>query len=84
GRDAVKKVIKDKPELMAELEEKIMATLNAKREEARARGGNPYAVSASSNSDGKDDDAPRDDEFGAEQDNEDLFGDDFEVDIEEN
>lgn len=86
GREAVKKVIKENAELAAELEEKIIATLNAKREEARARGGNPFAVSASSSSKSDKEDADNsDDDFGADQDadNEDLFGDDFEVEIEE-
>ena len=86
GREAVKKVIKENTELAAELEEKITATLNAKREEARARGGNPFAVSASSSSKSDKEDADNsDDDFGADQDadNEDLFGDDFEVEIEE-
>ncbi|MDE6754102.1 MAG: recombinase RecA [Muribaculaceae bacterium] len=86
GRDAVKRVIKEKPELAAELEEKIMETLNAKREEARAKGGSPFVANTESASkNDKESTDNIDDDFGADQggDNEDLFGDDFEVDIEE-
>ncbi|MDE5887104.1 MAG: recombinase RecA [Muribaculaceae bacterium] len=84
GREAVKKVIKDNPELAAELEEKIKTTLNQKREEARAKGGNPFVPASPSKA--KEETDRDDDDFGAEpeNDNEDLFGDDFEVDIEEN
>jgi recombination protein RecA len=90
GRDAVKRVIKENAELSAELEAKIKETLNAKREEARKKTINPFAPGKDSVRTDDDEDAenPGDDEdFGADResngDGEDLFGDDFDVDIEE-
>ena len=88
GRDAVKRVIKDNKELAAELEKKIMETLNAKREEARNKTINPFLPgkeSTRSDSDSEEVAGDMDDDFSAEQagDNDDLFGDDFEVDIED-
>ena len=90
GRDAVKGVIKDNPELMAELEKKIVETLNKKREEARKKSVNPFAPSKeTTRSDDEDDDSNSDmddNDFGSDReggDNDDLFGDDFDVDIEE-
>ncbi len=90
GRDAVKGVIKDNPELMAELEKKIIETLNKKREEARKKSVNPFAPSKeTTRSDDEDDDSNSDmddNDFGSDReggDNDDLFGDDFDVDIEE-
>ena len=89
GRDAVKSVIKDNPELMAELEKKIIETLNKKRDEARKTNVNPVAPSKeTTRSDDEDDDNNDmdDNDFGSDReggDNDDLFGDDFDVDIEE-
>ena len=89
GRDAVKSVIKDNPELMAELEKKIIETLNKKRDDARKKNVNPFAPSKeTTRSDDEDDDNNDmdDNDFGSDReggDNDDLFGDDFDVDIEE-
>ena len=89
GRDAVKSVIKDNPELMAELEKKIIETLNKKRDDARKKNVNPFAPSKeTTRSDDEDDDNNDmdDNAFGSDReggDNDDLFGDDFDVDIEE-
>ncbi len=86
GREAVKRVIGDNPELAEELTVKIREVLDdAKRAEHKA-GGNPFLPS-------KDpvlveeSAAPAADDGGnfggASSDNEDLFGDDFELDIED-
>ncbi len=76
GRDSVKKVIADNPELFDELSEKIKEAVNAKRGEKRNI---PISTkSAESTDDDHDDD---DDMGGAESDSDDLFGDDFEVDV---
>jgi RecA protein len=89
GRDAVKKVIKDNPELAAELEEKIKATLNAQREASKKKNINPFAPTKDSVRTDKEDNesASDDDDFGADReggnDSDDLFGDDFDVEIEE-
>lgn len=87
GREAVKRVIKENQELAAELEKKIIDALNAKKEEARNRNSNPFipgkeSTRVDSDDTGIDND---DDDFGVGQegDNEDLFGDDFEVEIED-
>lgn len=89
GRDAVKKVIKDNPELAAELEEKIKETLNAQREASKKTNVNPFAPAKDTVRTDKEDnenDANYDD-FGADRENgsdsDDLFGDDFDVEIEE-
>lgn len=89
GRDAVKKVIKDNPELAAELEEKIKTTLNAQREASKKKNINPFAPTKDSVRTDKEDheNASDDDDFGADReggnDSDDLFGDDFDVEIEE-
>ena len=89
GRDAVKSVIKDNPELMAELEKKIIETLNKKRDDARKKNVNPFAPSKETTRSDDEDDANNDmddNDFGSDReggDNDDLFGDDFDVDIEE-
>ena len=86
GREAVKRVIGDNPELAEELTVKIREVLDdAKRAEHKA-GGNPFLPS-------KDpvlveeSAAPAADDSGnfggASSDNVDLFGDDFELDIED-
>ncbi|MDE5975975.1 MAG: recombinase RecA [Muribaculaceae bacterium] len=84
GREAVKKVLKDKPELAAEIEKKIVATLNAKRDEARSMGGAPI-MAAKASASKETSAAGDDDDFATDEPTEgdDLFGDDFEVDIEE-
>lgn len=84
GRDAVKRVIKDNKELAAELETKIKEVLNAKREEARKKTINPFAPAKDSVRTDNDD---QNDDFGDDRDpvadGDDLFGDDFDVEIEE-
>lgn len=89
GRDAVKKIIKDNPELAAELEEKIKKTLNDLKEASKGKGISLYAPAkgparsekGNSGADAYDDDFGADREGGP--DNDDLFGDDFDVEIEE-
>jgi len=89
GRDAVKKVIKDNPELAAELEEKIKETLNAQREASKKTNVNPFAPAKDAVRTDKEDNEndANDDDFGADRENgsdsDDLFGDDFDVEIEE-
>ena len=89
GREAVKKVIKDNQELAAELEKKIKEALEAKRIAARSKTVNPFLPGKEpvrSDSDSDDSPAIEDDAFGderSEQDGEDLFSDDFEVEIDE-
>lgn len=84
GRDAVKRVIKDNKELAAELETKIKEVLNAKRDEARKKTINPFAPAKDSVRTDNDD---QNDDFGDDRDpvadGDDLFGDDFDVEIEE-
>ncbi len=88
GRDAVKRVIRENPELMAELEMKVKEALAAKRDAARNKVINPYLPgNESTRSDSDSDESPMNDEDfgednGAEGEGDDLFGDDFEVDIE--
>ena len=81
----MKRVIGDNPELAEELTAKIREALDAKRAEHKT-GGNPFLPS-------KDPErvdetsAPAEDDGGnfdgASSGNEDLFGDDFELDIED-
>ena len=86
GREAVKRVIGDNPELAEELTVKLREVLDdAKRAEHKA-GGNPFLPSKDpvlveeSAAPAADDDG----NFGgASSDNVDLFGDDFELDIED-
>lgn len=87
GRDVVKKVIADNPELMEELEQKIVAKLNEKKTK---QGGkvNPFLPGKERTLSDKEEEVqePADlDELpdtGGDA-NADLFGDDFEIDIEE-
>lgn len=88
GRDAVKRVIKENSELFAELEKKVVEALKAKREEARNKNVNPFLPGKETTRTDKESDEPSDvadDDFGAEQggESDDLFGDDFDVEIEE-
>ncbi len=86
GRDSVKRVIADNPELAEELEKQIVEKLNAAR--AQKRGGSPFlpgkenTVSDSEEADERIDDGLLD-EGAAAGGKDDLFGDDFELDIEE-
>ena len=88
GRDAVKKVIQDNPELSAELEKKVRAALEAKREEARHKTINPFLPGNETQRSDSDEDSDNggDDDFDSyseSSDGEDLFSDDFEVEIED-
>lgn len=89
GRDAVKRVIADNPELMDELADKIMEKLNAERDARRGARPNPFLPgNETSRSENDDDSSPEvadNDDFGSDADEapSDLFGDDFEVDIED-
>ena len=89
GRDAVKRVIQDNPELMDDLAAKVRAKL---AEESAAAGNsrpNPFLPGNESTREDSDDEPgtimESDDSFldGADEAKQDLFGDDFEVDIEE-
>lgn len=88
GRDAVKRVIKENQELANELESKIKEALNAKKEAARNKTVNPFLPGKdSTRTDSDSDDTPTidDDDFAADStgDSDDLFADDFEVEIDE-
>ncbi len=89
GRDAVKKVIQDNQELSDELEKKVREALEAKREEARHRTVNPFLPGKETKRADSDDDAAEGEEEDFESyseeetEGEDLFSDDFEVDIED-
>lgn len=88
GRDAVKKVIQDNKELSDELEKKVREALEAKREEARHKTVNPFLPGKETKRTDSDDEAAEgaDDEFeeySEAADNDDLFSDDFEVEIDE-
>ena len=88
GRDAVKRVIADNPELAKELKEKIIATLDAEREAARTSRPGTFVPKTTVRSDSEDDDSdemPDDADFGdtRREDSDDPFGDDFDVDIED-
>ncbi len=83
GRDAVKKVIADNPELAEELEDKILEKLNAaKNKDGKT---NPFLPGKETNKSDDGSDAPVDEapSAGSGDTPEDLFGDDFEIDIEE-
>ena len=85
GRDAVKKVIADNPELMEELEQAIMQKLNEEKAAKKGMKVNPFLPGNDSKKvDKESEDTPAPDpadkeEFG----DEDLFGDDFDIEIEE-
>lgn len=82
GREAVKKIIKDNPELAAELEEKIVKVLNDKREAMRNKSLNPFTNSKETvRTEDEETRSPEADEF-MEEGGEDLFADDFDVDVE--
>ncbi len=82
GRDAVKKVIKDNPELAAELEEKIVKTLNEKRDALRNKSVNPFLPGKESvRSDEEETSSPEAEDIMDGDGGEDLFADDFDVDV---
>ncbi|MDE6716914.1 MAG: recombinase RecA [Muribaculaceae bacterium] len=87
GRDAVKRVIEDDPELMAELSTKVMEALKADKEENK-KGKKSPALPGKTTRRTDTDDEPEDvaddgyepEDMGQQ---EDLFGDDFELEVEE-
>lgn len=88
GRDAVKRVLEANPELMDELAEKVTEALNAdKNAEAAKRASKHPALPQpeTTRSDSDDSDDFSDDGYEPERESpaEDLFGDDFELEVEE-
>lgn len=89
GRDAVKKVIADNPELSEELEKKILEKLAADKAAKASTPVNPYLPGKESTKVDKEagrEESMEDDLVDFESGSgsgEDLFGDDFEIDIEE-
>lgn len=88
GRDAVKKVIQDNQELSDELESKVRLALEAKREEARHKTVNPFLPGketkrTDSDEDGNDNGDDDFESYSEAAENDDLFSDDFEVEIED-
>ena len=89
GRESVRKVIKDNPELFEELEQKVRAALQAQLDEENNKTFNPFLPGNDTMRSEQDDDNDQDDtddddearELGDVED--DLFGDDFDVEIEE-
>lgn len=83
GRDAVKRVIQDNPELLEELSDKVRAKL---AENSGGNGGrpNPFLPGSESLRTAADDnDAVEAIDSETDDSNQDLFGDDFEVDIQD-
>lgn len=76
GRDAVKGVIEDNPDLAEELTEKIYAALNAAKEEKRGVKKNPFLPGKESK---KVDSEEESEEMEEQEVEEDLFGDDFDI-----
>lgn len=77
GRDAVKRVLKENPELADELADKITEKMKADRE-ARRPSGNPFLPSEDSRVvKSEDEGLPMGDSSDASDAGEDLFGDDF-------
>lgn len=83
GRDAVKRVIADNPELADELAAQIIEALNAKRPGSSNTPLAPGEVSTrrevSEEEENSREETPADDDFGAEISDADLFGDDFDI-----
>lgn len=79
GRDAVKKVISDNPELADELTDKIHETLRAEHD--KHSGAIPELPPMPAGKGRSAADVPVDDIPGSDDDPDDLFGDDFEVDV---
>lgn len=86
GRDAVKNVVAENPELAEELSAKIVETLNAKRAAGR-KTSNPFLPSEDAQRVEPDDDVDAvtagEDMTESRGDNDDLFGDDFDIEIDE-
>lgn len=81
GRDAVKGVIEDNPDLAEELTEKIYAALNAAKEAKRNCKKNPFLPGKESIrvDEGEDREDKVAEEYEEQETDEDLFGDDFEI-----
>lgn len=77
GRDAVKGVIEDNPDLAEELTEKIYAALNAAKEEKRGAKKNPFLPGKESKK--VDSEEEETEEMEEQEVEEDLFGDDFDI-----
>ncbi len=77
GRDAVKGVIEDNPDLAEELTEKIYAALNAAKEEKRGGKKNPFLPGKESKK--VDSEEEETEEMEEQEVEEDLFGDDFDI-----
>lgn len=86
GRDAVKKVIEEDEELMAELSEKVMHALKTMPRKKSSKKKSPYLPSEETTRVDPDEELreeePYDDNSSQEA-PEDLFGDDFELEVEE-
>lgn len=83
GRDAVKRVIADNPDLAEEIAAKITAAMDAKRAE-KMKTGSPYLPGKESKRSDSDSEASEEEVYEETEergDDEDLFGDDFEIDI---
>ena len=83
GRDAVKKVIADNPELADELSEKIMAVLRGEKHEAAATPFPPIPTKGGKSAKAAAEPAEEDIPGVPDDDREDLFGDDFEVEMDD-
>lgn len=89
GRDAVRNVIKDNPELMAELAQKVRAKLAEAKESGKGKGRNPFAPAKDATRSDSVDDTDNEDADIEDMEDEvadgadDLFGDDFDVEIED-
>ncbi|MDE7438241.1 MAG: recombinase RecA [Muribaculaceae bacterium] len=81
GRDAVKRVIEENPDLADELTEKIYEALNKEKEENRAsKSKNPCLPGKESTRSDDDDDRDEVEDMTDDADGEDLFSDDFDID----
>ncbi len=81
GRDAVKRVIEENPDLADELTEKIYEALNKEKEENRAsKSKNPFLPGKESTRSDDDDDRDEVEDMTDDADGEDLFSDDFDID----
>lgn len=79
GRDAVKRVIEENPDLAEELSEKIKAAMNEKQQSKGTAKINPFLPGKETRR--VDIDEKPEDEFDADIDSaDDIFGDDFEID----
>ncbi len=89
GRDAVVRVVADNPELYEELNQKVRAMLEEKRNESKGKHTSPFLPGKESTRADSDDEEPQE-EFGGDGDESarsasdeeiDLFADDFDVEV---